>query len=158
MGNSSTWLASHDRFSGGAVGVAYVYASDDLVEWENTANVTDLYWAQLFEHRGRAYLIGTTHGSSNITISRCLSSPCDGRQWSPATVLYANATYHCAPTPVVDGNDGYLYRAFDYATHSPKGQEAKAMGRKERPAALLSCAAVAPCGCPQAARQTANAA
>ena len=75
-----------------------------------------MYWAQLFEHNNQTYIIGTSDdmsGAGNLVLSMCLSSPCDGASWSPPTVLYDNATYHCAPTPVAQSG-GYLYRAFEY--------------------------------------------
>jgi hypothetical protein len=75
-----------------------------------------MYWAQLFELNGRTYIIGTSDdmsGAGNLVLSMCASSPCNGTQWSAPTVLYDNATYHSAPTPVVQSGN-HLYRAFEY--------------------------------------------
>lgn len=110
------WLASHDRFFHVPVGTAYVYASADLVEWTPVANVTPMYWAQLFAHNNVTYLLGTSDdmsGAGNLVLSRCRSVPCDGRDWDPPVVLFSNATYHVAPTPVVESN-GDLFRAVEY--------------------------------------------
>eukprot|EP00054_Salpingoeca_dolichothecata_P013031 m.72499 g.72499 ORF g.72499 m.72499 type:complete len:408 (+) comp20259_c0_seq3:59-1282(+) len=120
----AAWLASHDRFFDVPHGTAYVYASSDLIEWTSVANITSMYWAQLFNANNQTYIIGTSDdmsGEGNICIARCLTTPCDGKSWSETAVLFkpevSGTKYHCAPTPVVEAN-GTLYRAFDLQTSS----------------------------------------
>lgn len=130
---SVKYLASHDRFFHIPKGTAYIFASNDLVEWQPTAQVSPMYWAQLFSHGEQVYIIGTSNDmttAADIVISRCLSSPCDGSQWSESVAIFkGNVThsFHCAPTPVVE-KQGTLYRAFEVdISNVPQGNLAVIM-------------------------------
>jgi hypothetical protein len=119
------WFASHDRFFDENPGTSFVFSSANLTNWEPTATITPMYWAQLFANtpangNESVYIIGTSGDLTSIgdlVISRCESTPCDGTGWTKPQVLFAgNATwhFHTAPTPVVRSKDRTtLYRAFD---------------------------------------------
>ena len=115
-------LASHDEFflpDGGLPGTVYVFASvDEADSWQPAAAVTGVYWAQLFQAvNADVYLIGTSTddgGFADISIARC-AAPCNGSQWTPASVLFpgdSTVAYHAGPQPVVVANGSY-YRAFE---------------------------------------------
>eukprot|EP00730_Choanoeca_flexa_P015378 TRINITY_DN7050_c0_g2_i2.p1 TRINITY_DN7050_c0_g2~~TRINITY_DN7050_c0_g2_i2.p1 ORF type:complete len:238 (+),score=6.33 TRINITY_DN7050_c0_g2_i2:22-735(+) len=110
------YLASHDRFFNANVGVTYVYFSTTLIDWQPVANVTPMYWGQLFNVGNTTYIMGTSGDTKgDWVISRCLSSPCNGAEWSKPAILFPKTStvgYHCAPTPVVNV-DGTLYRAIE---------------------------------------------
>lgn len=127
------WLASHDYFFHTPVGTVSVFQSTDEigVEWEFRANLTGIYWAQLFAPdgpNGDAYLIGPEGdetGKGDLRISRC-AAPCDGSGWDkPATLIAGTADrmFHSAPTPVVHhGPTGQLLRAMEvHGTAVPEG-------------------------------------
>lgn len=126
--NTSTgWLASHDYFFDTPVGTVSVFASPDGVDWVPAANISAIYWAQLFAVGSQVYLIGPSGditGQGDLKISACLSDPCDGKSWSEAAVLVTGTTakhFHSAPTPIAtDGKT--LYRAMEVAgTDIPTG-------------------------------------
>ncbi|EDQ90627.1 uncharacterized protein MONBRDRAFT_7039 [Monosiga brevicollis MX1] len=119
--NATHFLASHDRFFHEEPGTAYIYISPDLVKWVPLANVTPMYWAQLFVHQGHAYIQGVSDDTSrgDIVISRMAP---DGT-WTKPSVLQAGSSttgYHCAPTPVVQ-QDGALYRALEQGSDNTPG-------------------------------------
>eukprot|EP00730_Choanoeca_flexa_P015376 TRINITY_DN7050_c0_g1_i1.p1 TRINITY_DN7050_c0_g1~~TRINITY_DN7050_c0_g1_i1.p1 ORF type:complete len:404 (+),score=64.98 TRINITY_DN7050_c0_g1_i1:2-1213(+) len=118
------YLASHDLFFNTPNGTAYIYFSSNMVDWEPVANVTPMYWAQLFMVGENVYITGTSGDTkASWMISKCLSTPCDGRDWSDPTVLFSNTehtSYHCAPTPVVNVNN-MIYRAMEKADGSKPG-------------------------------------
>lgn len=127
-------LASHDWFFDQPVGTAVVLASQDNgTNWSPVANVSSMYWAQLFARPhasgvgSEVYLIGTSGDMTtpaSINIARCIADsgdptgPCQsGRTWTSTVTLFAgsaNRSYHAAPTPVVALNGGW-YRSFEVA-------------------------------------------
>eukprot|EP00045_Choanoeca_perplexa_P016044 m.211633 g.211633 ORF g.211633 m.211633 type:complete len:403 (-) comp17151_c0_seq13:2774-3982(-) len=119
------YLASHDRFFDAAVGVAYVYFSHNQVDWQPVANITPMYWAQLFMVNGTTYISGTSGDTlGDWVISKCQTKPCDGKAWTTPTVLFpktATTGYHCAPTPVVKVQNT-LFRAMEAWDKSQSGE------------------------------------
>jgi len=128
------WLASHDYFFDTPVGTVSVFSSaDGGINWSATANISAIYWAQLFEHGGSVYLIGPSgdySGEGDLKIARCTSSPCDGRDWTEAAVLAKGTPerhFHSAPTPVVSDGET-LFRAMEVGgTSVPSGDLAVVM-------------------------------
>ncbi len=143
MGSPSIWktaagpvVASHDFFGGsnqdstlhGTVQVLIDSSGrgDGGATWEHAGNVTNMYWANIFEHpveKEQLFLLGVTdcHGTQagatcrrDIVISKSTDI---GRSWTRSTVLFhANVrtgSYHCAPTPSLLGADGRMYRSFE---------------------------------------------
>ncbi|MFD1628486.1 sialidase family protein [Pseudopedobacter beijingensis] len=88
--------------------------------WKHISDIDGMYWANLFEHKGKIYLLGTTSANGSIAIRRTDDG---GKSWtSPINestgLLFkegingAAPRYHGAPTPVVK-HKGRLYRAFE---------------------------------------------
>jgi hypothetical protein len=130
----------------GKPGTVYVWShtanGDPHEPWSNVANVTGIYWAEFLavpaevaDNGGsdggsgsssssftptHIYLIGTSTdlaGVANVVISKCLSSPCDGRHWSkPAVILRAlggkGLGFHSSGAGIVWAN-GRVYRALE---------------------------------------------
>lgn len=126
--NKKEILVTHDYFgpnrprdNQGRSNRTSVYKSvNEGKTWKHLTDIDGMYWANLFEHKGKVYLLGTTSANGSIAIRRTDDG---GKTWtnptSPSTgLLFAegeNGTaprYHCAPTPVVKHN-GRLYRAFE---------------------------------------------
>jgi hypothetical protein len=87
------------------------------------SHLTDLkaFWSSLFVHRGVLYLIGPNKVYGDVVIRRSLDG---GRSWTEPTLqsgvlLGDGASYHCAPTPVVEHN-GRLWRAMEEKTPSDR--------------------------------------
>jgi len=123
-------LISHDFFGRSTLNyTVQVLASDDGgCSFRLLSNVSGMYWASIFEHRGTVYLLGTATDNhpliaSGVVISK---STDDGATWSaPVTVLPGNASdprsqYHGAPTSVVT-HAGKLYRAFETSSQAGYG-------------------------------------
>ena len=103
-----------DRFGDGFHGQprnVSLYVSDDEGEsWRFHTWILHQYWANLFAHQGKVYLLGTsTDGPAPIKIS----SSVDGLTWPAADTAYLdNKTYNTGPTPsLVSG--GRIYRAME---------------------------------------------
>ncbi len=102
-----------------------VYASSDSGEsWTYQGRADGLWWATLFAHCGRLYLLGRytaggLHGSGPhyIGITESLDG---GKTWSSIDQNRGGISYdggfgvHCAPTPVLF-HRGRLYKAFEGA-------------------------------------------
>ena len=122
------WLASHDLFGDyWPRDTVHILrspsgASPTGVAWQPLSNVTGLYWANLFEHRGALYLLGvdgddvhkvspphtTAMKGGPVAISQSTDG---GVHWSkPVTLI--NGSFQTAPTPVIE-HDGVLYRTME---------------------------------------------
>lgn len=112
-------LASHD-YNGTTSNTTGVYRSQDNgATWTHITDITGLFWANLFEHQGNIYFLGTNAGTgvTSRTIVICRSTD-NGATWSVPVTLFDEdipnqpVRYHGAPTPVVKHN-GRLFRAFE---------------------------------------------
>lgn len=112
-------LASHD-YNGPSSNTTAVYRStDNGHSWTHITDIVGLFWANLFEHDGDIYFLGTNAGTGVTarTIVLCRSTDL-GATWSTPITLFDTdipgqpVRYHGAPTPVVKHN-GRLYRAFE---------------------------------------------
>ncbi|WP_113663321.1 T9SS type A sorting domain-containing protein [Pedobacter nanyangensis] len=121
-------IASNDYFgpnrpsdSQGRSNYTSIYKStDNGLSWSLLTNISGMYWANLFEHKGNVYLLGVTAATASIAIRKSTDG---GLTWTAPTsattgLLFNEGTsgaaprYHGAPTPVLKAN-GRLYRAFE---------------------------------------------
>lgn len=121
-------LATHDYFGPGCPrnhedeeSLTSVYRSeDDGQTWVNITHIMNCFWANLFTHGGKVYILGTSQQYGSIVIRR---SDDGGFTWThPADaqhgLLFAGGAYHdppnyhCAPVPVVEHN-GRIYKAYE---------------------------------------------
>lgn len=95
-------------------------SSDNGASWDYVTEIHGSYWANLFLHRGKMYLLGVIEQNGHIVIRR---SDDNGNTWTqpvdsehgllfPAGEGRAAPNYHCAPMPMLE-HDGRLYRAFE---------------------------------------------
>eukprot|EP01047_Picozoa_sp_COSAG01_P019759 COSAG01_NODE_1108_length_11662_cov_189.275534_17_plen_278_part_00 len=111
---SGDLLATADRFGSGfqtARNVSLYRSTNNGSSWHFHTWVLGMYWANLFEHSGRIYLLGTDgDGHSNIKIS--MSE--DGLSWpvSQQAILF-NGSYQTGPTPTLLSSTGRLSRAME---------------------------------------------
>ena len=113
------YIATCDEFgpksSEWSSGKVHVFRSSDNGEsWSQCAFLGDIYWATVFVHKDKIYLIGTSKCYGDVVI-RC--SEDNGKTWTNATDsakgrLKSDAQYHCAPVPVIVHN-GYIWRAIE---------------------------------------------
>ncbi|WP_459555900.1 sialidase family protein [Lacunimicrobium album] len=99
----------------------YVFESLDAGQtWQQIASLDHLFWANIFEHNGALYLLGTTGEHQDLVIRRSTDI---GRTWTEPldakTGLIAQGKYHTAPMPIIEHN-GRLWRAFEEASRSAK--------------------------------------
>ncbi|MFA4867105.1 MAG: sialidase family protein [Pedobacter sp.] len=125
---NGTLLVAHDYFgpnrprdAQGRSNYTSIYKStDNGLTWSLVSNISGMYWANLFEHKGAVYLIGTSAAMASIAIRKTTDG---GLTWtqpvSSSTGLLFNEgasgaapRYHGAPTPVLKSG-GRLYRAFE---------------------------------------------
>jgi hypothetical protein len=111
-----TLVASHDFFGPGTTfDVGRIYRSSDKgLSWKQSAEIKGMFWSSLFVHAKDLYLIGPNKQDGIIVVRR---SKDGGFHWtepkdSSSGFLFADAKYHCAPTPVIEHN-GRLWRAFE---------------------------------------------
>ena len=112
-------LASFD-YNGPTSNTTGVYRStDDGETWSHITDIVGLFWANLFEHNGSIYFLGTNAGTGVVARTIVISRSQDnGSTWSTPVTLFDQdipgkaVRYHCAPTPVVIHN-GRLFRAFE---------------------------------------------
>lgn len=120
-------VASHDYFGSGQhfgkptdYKVSVFGSWDEGVTWKFLANVTEMYWANLFIHNDHLYVMGTAsdghgvgHNISDISIAR---SDDGGKTWTTASHV-VRGPYHTAPTPslvmTLNGKSTIL-RAMEY--------------------------------------------
>lgn len=117
-----SYVASHDFFGAGSTqsvsAVSRVFRSTDRgCSWKQTAEMRDQFWSNLFEHRGRLYLMGTTLEYGRIVIR---SSRDGGATWSEASYLTQEGNYHTAPVPVAV-HGGRIWRGMEYHPPGPWG-------------------------------------
>lgn len=112
------YVASHDFFGPGSTqstsAVTRVFRSTDRGDsWTRAAEFNDQFWSNLFVHRRKLYLMGTTYEYGRIVIRR---SDDGGRSWSAPSMITSDTGYHTAPVPIVE-HKGRLWRAFEF--HPP---------------------------------------
>ena len=115
------YLAKCDEFGPGSTehrsAATRVFRSEDRgATWQQTARIDGLFWANVFTHRGAAYLLGTVKHHGRIVAMR---SDDGGRKWTTPTdehhgLLTTTGEYHTGPMPVVI-HDGRIWRAFEDA-------------------------------------------
>lgn len=116
------YIASHDFFGKGSTAtvsaVSRVFRSSDRgLTWKRITEFSDQFWSNLFLHRDRLYLMGTSCEYGRIVI-RCSTD--NGERWSPPSYLTSEPNFHTAPVPVVE-SDGRLWRAMEYHPPGPWG-------------------------------------
>ena len=109
------YVASHDFFGPGSTqstsAVTRVFRSRDRgATWTRTAEFSDQFWSNLFVHRGKLYLMGTTYEYGRIVIRR---SDDGGATWSAPALITAETGYHTAPVPIAI-HKGRLWRAMEF--------------------------------------------
>jgi len=105
------YLVSHDFDRGTSVHVS----KDKGKTWSLLSRVAPLIWANIFEHKGNVYLMGTSKGWGNIIIYRSTNQ---GRTWSEPkdedTGILAKGMFHTGPVPIVK-HKGKIWRAYEEA-------------------------------------------
>jgi hypothetical protein len=119
---NGTYVASHDFFGPGSTqstsAVTRVFQSTDRGQhWRQVAELNEQFWSNLFVHRGRLYLMGTTYEYGRVVIR---SSNDGGKTWTPPAYLTEDVGYHTAPVPMAI-HDGRLWRAMEFHPAGPWG-------------------------------------
>jgi hypothetical protein len=119
--SNGVYLASHDFFGPKSKefecpNVAVFESLDRGASWEPAATVPCLFWANLFTHKGAAYLMGTDKHHGRIVLRRSTDG---GHTWTTPTdaqtgLLTAEGQFHTAPMPMLE-HRGRLWRAFENA-------------------------------------------
>lgn len=117
-----SYVATHDFFGPGSTqstsAVTRVFRSTDRGRtWRQTSEMHDQFWSNLFFHRGRLYLMGTTCEYGRAVIR---GSSDKGETWSPPSYLTTEPNYHTAPVPIAI-HGGRIWRAFEYHPPGPWG-------------------------------------
>ncbi len=119
--SNGDYLAKHDEFGPGSTestnAITKVYRSKDKGKtWTFLSQVSELFWANIFEHRDSVYMMGTTAGHRHgyCVIRKSVDG---GKTWSPATGstsgrLFPSLSYHTAPMPIVI-HKGRIWRAME---------------------------------------------
>lgn len=108
--SDGTYIASHDREGG-----TTIYRSSDRGEnWQKISDVSNMFWANLFVHKGALYLFGVNTPFKDIHIRR---SENGGVTWSnpvdnQSGVLFQGDRYHTAPVSMVI-HEGRIWRSFE---------------------------------------------
>src|SRR5690606_37830929 len=107
--SNGDYLVSHDFDRGTSIHVS----KNRGKTWALLSRVSPLIWANIFEHKGDVYLMGTTRGWGNIVIYR---SKDNGQTWSVPTDehtgILAKGMFHTGPVPVVK-HKGKIWRAYE---------------------------------------------
>lgn len=116
------YVASHDYFGAGSTestsAVTRIFRSADRGKtWRKTGELQDQFWSNLFVHRGRLYLMGTTSEYGRVVIR---ASSDGGITWSDPSYLTNEPNYHTAPVPVAV-HSGRIWRAMEYHPPGPWG-------------------------------------
>ncbi len=105
------YLASYDYDKGTSIHVS----KDKGKTWKPLSRVSPLIWANIFEHKGNIYLMGTTKGWGNMVIYRSTDS---GKTWSNPqdrnTGILSEGLFHTGPVPIVKYK-GKIWRAYEEA-------------------------------------------
>lgn len=105
------YLVSHDYDRGTNIHLSI----DKGKNWKQLSRVSPVIWANLFEHKGAVYLMGTTKGWGDIVIFR---SRDHGKTWSEPknenTGILARGMFHTGPVPIVK-HHGKIWRAYEEA-------------------------------------------
>jgi hypothetical protein len=116
--SSGDYLAKHDEFGPGSTeyvsAVTRVYRSIDHGNtWRQVAKIDGLFWSNIFEHRGKVFMIGTHHHHGALVV---VKSSDGGATWSTPrdgkSGLIRAGEWHTAPVPVVE-HKGRLWRAVE---------------------------------------------
>lgn len=122
--SDGTYLIKCDQFGPNAqehkTAVTRVLQSKDGgATWSPLAKIDGLFWANIIEHRGAVYMIGT---STEYGMLVCLKSADGGKTWTTPTDdktgLLRTGKWHTAPVPMVE-HDGRLWRAVEDAEGPP---------------------------------------
>ncbi|UCD52982.1 MAG: exo-alpha-sialidase [Phycisphaerales bacterium] len=115
------YIAKHDEFGPGSTehqeAITQVFLSTDRgATWSHRAIVKGMYWASVFVHRRRLYLMGTSRNHGDTIISRSMDG---GKTWSipkdrTSGILLTGAKYHCAPVPIAI-HRGRIWRGMEDA-------------------------------------------
>ncbi|NGM61345.1 exo-alpha-sialidase [Sphingobacterium sp. SGG-5] len=109
--SNGDYLVSHDFDRGTSVHVS----KDRGKTWNLLSRVAPLIWANIFEHNGDVYLMGTSKGWGNIVIYRSTNQ---GKTWSEPkdefTGILAKGMFHTGPVPIVK-HKGKIWRAYEEA-------------------------------------------
>ncbi|MBS1858695.1 MAG: exo-alpha-sialidase [Acidobacteria bacterium] len=116
------YVASHDFFGPGSTqstsAVTRVFRSTDRGRsWRQSAEMHDQFWSNLFFHRGRLYLMGTTFEYGRIVIR---ASSDGGITWTAPAYLTGDTGYHTAPVPMAI-HGGRIWRAMEFHPRGPWG-------------------------------------
>lgn len=109
------YVATHDFFGPGSTqshsALTRVFRSTNRgSNWNRTAELKDQFWSNLFEHRKKLYLMGTTYEYGRVVIRQ--STDC-GQTWSEPSYLSNDTGYHTAPVPVAV-HDGRIWRGMEW--------------------------------------------
>jgi len=115
-------LATHDLFGPGSgqrtSAETRVFLSRDRGRtWTKTAEFKEQFWSNLFWHRGRVYLMGTSYEYGRIVIRESRDR---GRTWSAPAYLTEDRGYHTAPMQMIR-RGGRLWRSFEWHPEGPWG-------------------------------------
>ncbi len=117
------YLVSHDFDRGTSVHIS----KDKGETWSLLSRVSPLIWANIFEHKGHVYLMGTSKGWGNIVVYR---SDDQGKTWSDPkdknTGILAEGLFHTAPVPIVKHN-GKIWRAYEEAFYRDERRDFHAL-------------------------------
>jgi hypothetical protein len=117
-----SYAASHDFFGKGSTqstsAVTRTFRSTDRGRsWQRTAEMQDQFWSNLFFHRGRLYLMGTTYEYGRIVIR---ASKDGGATWTAPSYLTTETNYHTAPVPIAI-YQGRIWRGLEFHPPGPWG-------------------------------------
>jgi hypothetical protein len=125
--SDGSYVASHDLFGpssqeGEAPWTHVFHSSDKGKTWKQIAKVKNQFWSNLFVHKDKLYLLGTSAHPGSVSLRQ---SSDRGHTWTDAVdkkhgLLADDATYHCAPVPVIV-HQGRIWRAMEDTLGPVKG-------------------------------------